>query len=74
MQIMKDAPSMPEPADDMASLRSHALRHYAARCFWNVNVPEGPAGTPMIVERLKKNGDMSAWRLALRIEALSDAA
>lgn len=59
---------------DIASLRAIALKRYRSRCFWNIQVPDGPAGNQIIVDRLKKHGDMKAWRLAVEIEALADAA
>jgi hypothetical protein len=39
-----------------------------------MRVPAGAEGDKVIVERLKKHGDMEAWRLAVEIEALADAA
>lgn len=58
----------------IAELRSLALSRYAGCCFWNMRVPAGAEGDKVIVERLKKHGDMEAWRLAVEIEALADAA
>lgn len=58
----------------IASLRAIALERYRSRCFWNIKVPDGAAGDRIIVDRLKKHGDMAAWRLAVEIEALANAA
>lgn len=67
-------PTADSAGADIASLRAIALKRYRSRCFWNIQVPDGPAGNQIIVERLKKHGDMEAWRLAVEIEALADAA
>lgn len=60
-------------ADGLAQLREVALSKYRTRCFWNVNIPEGPEGIPIIIDRLKAHGDMAAWRLAASIQKASNA-
>jgi hypothetical protein len=49
-------------------LFERAVAQYGATCLWNI-VPKNDAdGLRVIAEKLKSNGDMAAWRLALEIE------
>lgn len=46
-----------------------AIDRYGARCLWNMKPRRTEAGLSAIADRLKKHGDMEAWKLACNIEA-----
>lgn len=56
-------------------LFDEAQRRLGARCLWNCTPTRTVEGIRAVAARLKAHGDMTAWRLALRIEeATADAA
>jgi hypothetical protein len=59
----------------LTELFAEAVTRYRTQCLWNMDPQASPEGLHFIAERLKKYGDMDAWRLAGRIErSLADAA
>lgn len=59
----------------LAALFDEAVTRYGTRCLWNVKPQPTPGGMLVIADKLRKHGDMEAWKLAARIrEALDDAA
>lgn len=59
----------------LKSLHGEAFARFGARCLWNTKPPVTPEGLRYIAERLRKHGDMAAWRLAARIiEEVENAA
>jgi hypothetical protein len=68
-------PSQDNPSPALASLFVEAVTKYREQCLWNIDPQVSPQGLTVIVLRLRKYGDMDAWRLAGRIErSLADAA
>ena len=56
------------------ALHDEALARFKTRCFWNCNPPKTRDGAETVCRQLRTYGDMSAWRLATRIQRiLSDA-
>ena len=59
----------------LAELFAEAVAQYRTQCLWNIDPQATPQGLRVIASRLRKHGDMAAWRLAGRIEqGLADAA
>jgi hypothetical protein len=57
------------------ALYDEALKKYGARCLWNARPALDRDGLSVVAGRLRKYGDMAAWRLANRIDAaIADAA
>jgi hypothetical protein len=64
----------PVPLPARASeLLSEALSRYRSRCFWNARPEPTVAGALVASARLRRTGDMEAWRLAEAIERAIDA-
>jgi hypothetical protein len=67
--------AQPSRESSLQALYEQAFKDYGAQCLWNARPPLNPDGLRVIVGRLRKHGDMAAWRLANRIEeAICDAA
>lgn len=61
-------------AELLANLYNEAVSRYGKRCLWNVDPQPTPSGMRVIADKLRKHGDMEAWKLAARIrEAIADA-
>jgi hypothetical protein len=54
--------------DMLMPLFEEAVDLFGARCLWNLKPEPTPTGMRVIAERLRKHGDMDAWRLASRIQ------
>ncbi len=57
-----------EDGDELGKLLSEAWDKYRLTCLWNQRRPEGLQSATAVVQALRSNGDMKAWRLANRIE------
>ncbi len=61
-------------ADGLDLLFNEAVIRYGKRCLWNVSPQPTLGGMRVIADKLRKHGDMEAWKLATRIrEAIADA-
>ena len=58
----------------LQALHDEAFARFGARGLWNTKPSVTPDGLRYIAERLRKHGDMAAWRLADRILARVDHA
>lgn len=58
-------------AKEMVRVREarRAFRTYYARCFWSYdpNLNIGLNDVAWVAEQLKKNGDLSAWKIGVRL-------
>lgn len=52
----------------LRKLYAAAVEHYGTRCFWNMQPRFSAEGLRTIVDRLKRYGDLRAWKLAALIE------
>ena len=52
----------------LQSLYDQAMRDYKTRCLWNCAPSFSDIGLDVVVDRLRKHGDLTAWRLADAIE------
>jgi len=71
---MKSATSFPGPVSNLPApvhkLVAHAFAHHGARCLWNILRPHTMHGVRVVTSALRRNGDMRAWWLAARIDAI----
>lgn len=54
-------------ADEIDRLFNEAVTRYGKRCLWNVDPQPTSGGMRVIADKLRKHGDMEAWKLATRI-------
>lgn len=70
---MKDDAITDPDSRDLDQLFDEAVAHYRTRCLWNLEPQRTPGGMRVIADKLRRHGDMDAWRLAARIrKALGD--
>ncbi len=68
-QLMELGAGRPAP-EAVAALYRQAFREFGARALWSRRPSEHPtlAQALVVAEGLRRDGDMSAWSLAARIE------
>ena len=52
----------------LKALFDQAMRDYQTRCFWNCAPSFTDNGLDVVVDQLRKHGDLTAWRMADAIE------
>lgn len=76
IEEIEEMPTGPSTLNDtLESLFDEAITRYGPRCLWNVKPQKTPSGLRVIADKLRKHGDMEAWKIAARIrEELDHAA
>jgi hypothetical protein len=73
MEPSRQSPKAPTSNRDWTpefnALFDEAVERFGAWCLWNVPRTRSFEALQVISEKLRENGNMSAWRLAERIKA-----